>query len=112
MNDQRSGFEIPFDFAAGASLSQSIDIQQGCFGTFIVPAGSELIGKTLQVVALPRVAGRFAPTDLLATPITLVAGANPLSADQIREVGAVQNCRLKLNSAVTNAASLVLLWKS
>lgn len=112
MNDQRSGFEIPFTFAAGGTQSQMINIEQGCFGTFLVPAGSELIGKTLQVVAVARTPGKFADTDLLSTPITLLAGANALSADQIREVGAVQCCRLKINSAVTNEASLVLLWKS
>jgi hypothetical protein len=108
----RTGFEIPFTWAAGATDSDMINIEAGCYGTLLVPAGSELIGKTLQFVAVPQTAGKYAETPLLTTPITLVAGANPLSADAIREAGAISCARLRLNSAVVGAAGLVLLWKS
>jgi hypothetical protein len=108
----RVGREIKFTFLSGATTSESVDLQQGCFGTLIVPSGSALIGKTLQFVAVPGVVGKFAETDMLSTPITLAAGANALTADQIRECGAVSGCRLKINSSVGAESSLVLLWKS
>lgn len=110
----RDSSEVQFSFLAGQTDSSvDIDLSGGCFGSFIVPTGSELIGKTLQIVAVSRAqAAKFSPTELLSTPITLAAGANALSQDQIREAGAVSKCRLRINSAVVSAASLVLLWKS
>lgn len=112
MQTSRSGHEIKFTFPASGTETDAINIEQGAFGTLIVPAGSELIGKTLQFVAVPQTAGKFAETALLTTAKTLAAGANPLTTDEIREVGAVSNCRLRINSSVTAAASLVLLWKA
>lgn len=108
----RNGFEIPFTFAAGATETDAINIEQGCFGTILVPAGSLLIGKTLQFVAVPKTAGDFAETALLSTAKTLAAGANALTADEIREVGAIGQCRLRINSSVASESPLVLLWKS
>ena len=110
--ETRDGFEIPFLFPDGETETDAINIEQGCFGTLIVPTGSDLIGKDLQFVAVPKTAGKFAETALLSTPITLVAGANPLSADAIREVGAIQLCRLSVDIAVSGDCDLVLLWKS
>lgn len=113
MSDTRLGLEVRFVFLEDATLTESTDLGAGCFGTIIVPADSDLIGKELNFVAVSReIPARFAETDLLSTPITLAAGANPLSADAIRECGAVSKCRLKINSSVDADSPLVLLWKS
>lgn len=110
--ERRDGFEIKFTIPAGGTQSETLNLEAGCFGTLLVPTGSALIGKTLQFVAVPIVAGKFAETELLSTPVTLAAGANALTADQIRECGAVSGCRLKINSSVVADSPLVLLWKS
>ena len=111
--DSRKGLEVGFTFLSGATVTDTTDLSAGCFGTVLIPTGSALIGKTLQFVAVSRnTPVKFAETDLLTTPITLAAGANALSADQIREVGAVSQCRLKINSSVGADSPLVLLWKS
>lgn len=112
-NVDRSAREIVVDFANGATDSNTVDMRGGAFGTVIVPTGSALIGKTLQFVAVSQFAApRFAATALLTTPITLAAGANTLSIDQIRECGAASVCLLRVNSAVGADAQCVLLWKS
>lgn len=108
----RDAREIEFTFEANAATSDTIDLEQGCFGTLLVPAGSQLIGRQLNFVAVASVAGRYADTPLLATPKTLVAGANPLTADEIAQVGAIQRCRLSINTAVTTLSRCCLLWKA
>lgn len=109
----RDGLEIPFEIADGQTETDSLNIEGGCFGTLIVPAGSSLIGKTLQFVAVSQhTPARFAATELFSTPITLAAGANPLSSDQIREAGACSRVKLRVNTAVTGDSPFVLLWKS
>lgn len=110
---RRQGLEHVFRFDSGATTSQTVDLEGGAFGTIIVPAGSVLIGKTAQFVGVSRhTPALFADTDLLSTPVTLLAGANALTADQIREAGAATRCRLKVNSAVGSDASCALLWKA
>lgn len=109
---ERISQELQFTFLSGATTSESHLLGAGCFGTLIVPSGSGLIGKTLQFLAVPIVSGKFAETELLSTPVTLAAGANALTADQIRECGAVSGCRLKINSSVGYDSPIVLLWKS
>ena len=109
----RAGLEIKFTFLDGETETDAVNIEQGAWGTILVPTGSDLIGKTLQFVAVPQAdPTKFAETGLLSTPKALAAGANPLTTDEIREVGAISNCRLQVNSAVSGDASLVLLWKA
>lgn len=112
MQQGRNGLELTFEFANGATDSQVVDIEQGAFGTILVPAGSALIGKALQFVAVPRTSGKFAETALLSTSKALVAGANALTADEIREVGAASSVRMRVDTAVGSASSCVLLWKA
>lgn len=108
----RAGLEIQFTILDGETESEAINIEQGAFGTIIVPTGSSLIAKTLQFVAVPQTAGKYAETPLLSTPKTLAAGANALTADEIREVGAISTCRMRVNTAVSGDSPLVLLWKA
>lgn len=114
----RAHKSIVFDFAANATLSESQSLKSGAFGTLLVPAA--LAGKTLNfvtdVLTGPGSKGMTTPADfdgveLLATPITLVEGANPLNADQIAAVGAAGYVKLKLNSSIGTASQIVLLWK-
>lgn len=107
----RDTFEHVFSWAAGQTDSDSMELGGGAFGTLIVPSGSALAGKTLQFVAVSA-SSRYSATPLLSTPIALVAGANPMPVDAIREAGAVGRCLLRVNSAVGSASSLTLLWKS
>lgn len=106
MTQDRSQREHAFSWAA-ATDSNTIDLRGGCFGSLLVPSGSPLIGNTIQFVA---VGTNFAPTPLLSTPKTIVAGANPLTVDDIAEVGAVGSCLLRCSASVT--ATATLLWKS
>ena len=109
----RNGLEIKFEFESGQTDSDPVDIQQGCFGTLIVPVGSSLIGKALQIVAVSSQSpAKFTAVELLSSAITLVAGANPLSADAIREAGAASRIMLRVDSAVASDSECVLLWKS
>lgn len=112
MNSERSAIELQFSWADGATDSDAFDISGGAFGTLLVPTGSTLVGKALQFIAVPRDGTKFTETPLLSTAKTLVAGANALSQDEIRECGAVNRCRLRVDSAVSGAASIVLLWKA
>lgn len=110
----RDGSEIVFNFANGATEStETIDVQHGCFGTVIVDAGSPLIGKTLQFIAVSgSTPQNFAAAELLSSGIVLAAGANALTQDHIREAGAVSSLKLRVDSAVGSAGSCVLLWKA
>jgi len=110
----RSGREFVFSWADGATDSDEFELGDGTFGTLLVPTGSGLITKTLQFVAVIDNATGFAASDLelLGSPLTIAAGANALSEAQIAAVGAVQRCKLRVNTAVSGAQSAVLLWKS
>lgn len=112
MTHNRNGIELVFTFQAGSTTSDAVDIERGCFGTFIVPSGSQLIAKTLQIIAVPSVDGMFSETPLLTTPMSLVEGANPFSSVHIREAGAVAKCRLSISASVSVLSKIVLLWKS
>lgn len=113
MSGTRYSREIKFTWASGQTLSDSQPLGFGAFGTILVPAGSALIGKSLQFVAVSESSpAKFSDTDLLTTPITLAAGANVLTEAQLREVAAVGLCKLKVNSAAGSDSSLVLLWKA
>lgn len=113
LDNSRKALELDVAFASGETDSNAIDIRGGAFGTLIVPTGSALIGKTLQFVAVSQAATpKFTPVALFATPITIAAGANPLTTDNIREAGAASVCLLRVSSAVGSAAAATLLWKS
>ncbi len=112
-NSKRQSYEHRLSFASGVVTSQVVNLGPGGWGTIIVPSGSALIGKQLQFVAVSEsVPPLFDDTEMLSTPITLVAGANSLSADQIREAGTVTKCRLKINSAVGSDVDCILMWKA
>lgn len=111
MTQHRFAEEFVFNWADGQTLSEAHLVTGGAFGTVIVPAGSDLIGKALQFVAHSP-SGKYSDADLLSTPLTLVAGSNPLIGDAIAEAGAVGHLKLKVDSAVSGAQSAVLLWKS
>lgn len=105
------------EFASGTATSQVCDLREGCLGTIIVPAGSAVIGKTLQFVAVEGetlvAEGKSIPsTPLFTTPKTLAAGANPLTSDEMREAGAAGATRFQLDSTVASNAIVFLLWKS
>lgn len=107
----RESQEIVIDFANAATLSKVHRLARGAAGTILVPAGSDAIGKTLQVVATTDT-GIFEDTDLLSTAKTLAAGANAFTADELLEMAAANDVKFKLNSAVSEATRIVLLWKS
>lgn len=108
---ERIGSHHVATFPAGGSESNVLDLRAGCFGALLVPSGSELIGKTLQVLAhFP--AGELADTELLSAEKTLAAGNNHFSADELTQLAAVGFAKLRLNSAVAAEATAVLLWKS
>lgn len=106
------------DFANGATTSQIVDLRGGCFGTFIIPTGSSVIGKTIQFTAVEseslRTANKVMPdTDLLTTPKTIsAAGPLALTSDEIAEAGVAGFVKFKLNSSVSGAATIYLMWKS
>lgn len=112
--DQRRSNTLTFFFASGATESNAIDLDRGAFGTIIVASGSDAIGKTLQFVAMPEhgVSNPFPETDLLTSAKTLSAGANPISSDELTQVGASRRTKLKLNSSVSEDTFVWLLWKS
>src|SRR5690349_8819541 len=110
--------QIVFDFAADSATSDSHSLKSGAFGTLLVPA--ELAGKTLNFKTDLTVGfggkgittlENFNDVALLATPITLVEGANPLNADQIAAVGAAGYVKLELDEALETATQIVLWWK-
>lgn len=94
---------------ASSTDSNEIELGGGAFGTLIVPTGSDLIGETLNFVAVSA-GSNFTSVALLATGKTLVAGANALTAAELAEVGAVGRCLLRIGTSVT--ATATLLWKS
>ena len=108
---ERISQELEFTFLDTETVSNAKLAQAGCFGVILVPAGSDLIGKDLQFLAHSPDA-LYADTSLLSTAKTLAAGANPLTADEVAEVGAVKYLKLSVNSAVDGDATCVLLWKS
>lgn len=115
MADQvsRAGLELTFTIPDAATDSNERNIEQGAFGTIIIPAGSDLIGKTMQMVAVSQKdPANFAPVALWSTPITLVAGANALSEDHIREGGGASRVLFRASAAVSGDSSFTLLWKS
>lgn len=100
--------EHQFRWEASAD-SNEVELGSGAFGTLIVPVGSPLIGQTLQFVAVSS-NNNFDATELLSAAKTLESGANPLTANEIAEVGAVGRCLLRTGSSVSGQATL--LWKS
>lgn len=109
---ERLGQELKFTWAEGATLSNYHNAGAGVgIGAIMVPAGSALIGKTLQFVAHSPTA-LYADADCLATPITLVAGLNRLTVDQLEEIAFVVGLKLKLNTAVNAESTCILIWKS
>jgi hypothetical protein len=109
---ERLAQEIKFTFLNGATVSDTFQAEAGAVaGTIIVPAGSALIGKTLQFVAT-HPSGLYADTDLLTTPKTLALGSNSLSAAELLQMGMVNFLKLKINTAVGADSPCVFLWKS
>lgn len=113
-NMNRASAELVFTFPDGETDSvEIIRVERGAFGTILVPAGSDLIGKSLNFMAISsKSPAAFVPTALLGTAKELAAGANPLTTDEILAVGAVHTLRLSLDAAVDGDSALVLLWKS
>ena len=108
----RARNEHRFVFPDGQAVSNQLDIGDGCFGSLIVPSGSGLIGKTLNVRAVSRT-GAFSSVNLLATAKTLASGSNPFTAEELLEIGAASVVELVINTAVSGADSpCFLLWKS
>lgn len=105
--NERKQREHEFTWSGGTD-SNEVELGSGAWGTLLVPTGSELIGRTLQFVAVSSL-GLYQPTPLLATAKTLVVGANPLTQEEGAAVGGVGRCLLRLNSNTTGRA--VLLWK-
>jgi hypothetical protein len=107
---------IPITFRNGQTVSGIQGLHRGgSFGTFIVPVGSDAIGKTIQFVATRESADRGAPipdADMLSAAKSLSAGANPLTQAEIYQVGAANYCKFKLNAPVTQDTTIYLLWKS
>lgn len=111
----RIGNSFLFVFETGATESlKPFELDRGCFGTIIVPPGSDAIGKTLQFVALPEKYDQdsFPETELLTAGKLLAAGANPITSDEITEIGAAKKTRLRLDAAVAAETKIWLLWKS
>ena len=106
---------IVIKIAEGQTTSSDIyNLTRGCFGTIIVPVGSDADGKTLQLVATKNPQGRSAEipdTDLLSTAKTINEGANAFTQDELTEVGAAQYVKFKLGSAASADVTLFLLWK-
>ena len=109
---------VRIEFPSGSALSHVIDLKDGAFGTFIIPTGSPVVGKTIQFVAVESEdmppAGKILPdTDLLSSPKSIAAaGASALTSTEVNQVGAAGKVRFKLDSAVGSAATIFLLWKS
>lgn len=103
-------------FAANSTTSDRIDVRLGAFGLLVVPTGSDVVGKTIQVVATEgddsAGVNAMPDADLLTTPKTATAGAMSFTSDEILQIAAAGFIKLKLNSAVTNASTIFLLWKS
>lgn len=114
MNGERWQNEHVFTWDDGETDSNEVELGAGAFGTLIVEAGSDLIGKTVQFFAVSanRDSPNFTSVGLLSTAITLGVGSNALTAEEITEVGAIGRCCLVVNSAVSGDQSLVILWKS
>lgn len=114
-SSNRVARSLVFNFASGETDStETISLDAGVFGTILVEADSDLIGKTLQVVAVAN-ASSIDPhpdTELLSTAKTLAAGANALSSYEVVEVGAAARVKLQLGSSVSEDSKLWLLWKS
>jgi hypothetical protein len=92
----------------GGTDSNEMELGGGAWGTLLVPSGSDLIGETVQFMAVSSL-GLFQPTALLTEPKLLAAGANPLTCEEQREAGSVGRCFLRCSSSSTDTA--VLLWK-
>ena len=118
MRIRRNAQRIAIVINAGQTNSPPIDIGEGAFGIFVVPPGSDLIGKTLQIVATddPLVQGStvvMPDTPLLSTPKTVAAaGAVALTSTDISECGGAKWVRFRVNAAVAVDTLFFLLWKS
>lgn len=111
MQTERTAQEHLFVWDDGQAVSRgSRSLATGAFGTLLVPAGSDLIGKAMNVVAHSP-DGRYADTGLLATPKVLAVGPNHFTHAEIAEIGAVRNARISVSAPVTGEQSAVLLWK-
>lgn len=114
MTYKRHASAILITFLDGETDSNTVQLANGCFGTFIVPTGSDAIAKTLQAVAIAdedQVSTPHPDTALLSTAKTLAAGANALSADEVREMGAARNVIFRLSAVVTEDTNIWLYWK-
>lgn len=115
MTNDRSANSLMFLFEAGETESQRIfPMDRGCFGTIICEPGSDAVGKSLQFVAIAdhQDQNPYPDTELLEAPKLLVAGANAITSDEITQVGAAKQTRLRLDSAVASETKIWVLWKS
>ncbi|GIW89615.1 MAG: hypothetical protein KatS3mg109_0047 [Pirellulaceae bacterium] len=98
-------------FPAGETDSQRFSLALGVFGSLIVDPGSELVGKSVNVVAVSR-RGNFQPTSMLSEPKVLQAGNNFFTRDELLEIGAAELVFFRLDSAVGSDSRATLLWKA
>lgn len=98
---------------AGGTTSGRVDLREGAVGLLIIPSGSEVVGKTIQVVATQG--DDYIPipdTDVLETPKSVAAaGAIAFSEVEIARIASLGYAKFKLNEAVTNNTTFYLLWK-
>lgn len=107
----RKGFSAKFTILNGESETSIRDLSDGCFGAVLIPSGSDLIGKSLQFVHASADED-FDGIELLSEAMVLVAGVNHMTVDQMREAGAVCECRLSVDSAVSEDSKFEMIWKS
>ena len=114
----RNARRLVFNFAINTQTSSNAcDLTGGAFGTLLCT--SDVNTKTLQfqlqveadnTLTAASVAA-FNNRGLLAAAKTLATGANPLTADEIRALGGAGKVKLYLNSNVSAACQIVLLWQ-
>jgi hypothetical protein len=115
---ERTHQVIPISFKSGELLSGRIDLRSGAFGTFLIPSGSPVIGKTIQIVAVAgdpplSISNLLPETDLLTTPKSVsAAGAVSLTSSEIAQVAAVGHAKIKLSGTVNADCVIFLMWKS
>jgi hypothetical protein len=104
-----------FLIQAGQTQSSAYDLSSGNSGLLIV-TDPDLVGKQLNFIASDdpkaKSPAKFADSPLLATPITLVLGANPLSTTHADAMRAMKWVKAQVNTSPASDSYVHLLWKS
>jgi hypothetical protein len=118
MSYERTHNTYRITFYENEDTSSRIDVRIGAFGVIIVPAGSAVIGKTIQVLAVEgddNVSGSQAMPDtalLSAAKTVSAAGAVSFTSDEIAQIAAAGHIKLQLSASVNADSTIFLLWKS